>query len=169
MTALARSTLIFLGIVLGALGLAGCDEKEPTDAEAIAAVNAAQDARPPIQSLALQPILYPDITRHKLHGTGCAFVADGGGIGAVLLAQDKRGVIKVADEVLVLAPDSGSAKMPKGSWSRYTGKANALTLTAVSEVKALGTGEQFKGKLIITDAFERPVYEASGDVQCRTI
>lgn len=165
MTALGRSALIFLGL----LGLAGCEEKEPTDAEAVAAVEAAQDMKPPVKPLALQPILYPDITKYKLHGTGCAFVADGGGIGAVLLAQDKRGAIKVGDALLVLAPDAGSAKMPEGSWSRYTGKANALTLTATSPVTALGTGKQFKGKLVITDAYERPVYEAEGDVQCRSI
>lgn len=162
MKAFVRSALI-------CLCLAGCEEKAPTDAEAIAAVEAAQDIKPPVQPMAPQPILYPDITRYKLHGTGCAFVADGGGIGAVLLAQDKRGVIKVEDTVIVLAPDTGSTRMPLGSWSRYTGKENALTLTAFGPITPLGSGQQFKGKLVITDAFERPVYEASGDVQCRSI
>ncbi|MDT0507866.1 hypothetical protein [Novosphingobium sp. MMS21-SN21R] len=150
-------------------GLAACDEKEPTDQQAIAAVNAAQDSKPPVQPLEPQAILYPDITNGKLHGTGCAFVADGGGIGAVLLAQDKRGVIKVNGELVVLAPDTGSAKMPLGSWSRYTGKAFALTLTASAPITPLGTGKKFKGKLVITDAYERPVYEATGDAQCREI
>ncbi|SMC30487.1 hypothetical protein [Novosphingobium sp. B1] len=149
--------------------LAACSEKEPTDAEAIAAVNAAQDMKPPVKPLDLQPILYPDITQNKLHGVGCAFVADGGGLGAVLLAQDKRGVIKVAEKVEVLAPDAGSAKLPKGSWSRYTGKAYAVTLAVIGEVKAVGATDQFKGKMIVTDAFERPAYEATGDVQCKAI
>lgn len=165
MPVLRRSALI----VLGFLAVAGCEEKEPTDAEAIAAVNAAQDIKAPVQPMALQAILSPDISKNRLHGTGCAFVAEGGGIGAVLLAQDKRGVIKVDNTVVILAPDTGSAKMPMGSWSRYTGKENALTLTAKGAVTPLGTGQQFKGRLVITDEHERPVYEASGDVQCRTI
>lgn len=165
MLPIARAVLIALALP----SLAACDEKEPTDAEAIAAVNAAQDVKPPVQKLEPQAILYPDITRAKLHGTGCAFVAEGGGLGAVLLAQDKRGIIKVNGDIMVLAPDTGSAKMPKGSWSRYTGKAHALTLTAVGSITPAGGAEQFRGKLVITDAFERPAYEASGDVQCKAI
>lgn len=149
--------------------LAACSEKEPSDEEAIAAVNAAQNSKPPIKPLDLQPILYPDITQNKLHGVGCAFVADGGGLGAVLLAQDKRGVIKFNDKVEVLAPDAGSARLPKGSWSRYTGKAYAVTLVVLGEVRAVGATDQFKGKMVVTDAFERPAYEASGDVQCKAI
>lgn len=165
MPVLPRSALIFAGL----LCLAGCEEKEPTDAQAIAAVNAAQDIKAPVEALLLQPILSPDITKNKLHGTGCAFVAEGGGIGAVLLAQDKRGVIKVENALIILAPDTGSAQMPMGSWSRYTGKENAVTLSATGPIAPLGTGKQFKGKLVITDEHERPVYTANGDVQCRTI
>ena len=160
-----RSALMILCV----FSLAACEEKEPTDAQAIAAVNAAQDIKAPAEALVLQPILSSDITKNKLHGTGCAFVAEGGGIGAVLLAQDKRGVIKVENTLIILAPDTGSAKMPMGSWSRYTGKENALTLLAIGPIAPLGTGKQFKGKLVITDEHERPVYQASGDVQCRTI
>lgn len=161
----ARIALISLTL----LGLVACSEKEPTDAEAIAAVNAAQDGKPPVKPLDPQPIHYPDIKDHKLHGTGCAFVAEGGGLGAVLLAQDKRGVIKLNGEVIILAPDTGSAKMPKGAWSRYTGKANALTLTAAGPITPVGGAEEFDGKVVITDAFERPVYESGGHVQCKTI
>lgn len=160
-----RITLISLAL----LGLSGCSEKAPTDAEAIAAVEAAQDGKPPVKPLDLQPIHYPDIKQHKLHGTGCAFVAEGGGLGAVLLAQDKRGVIKLNDEVVILAADAGSAKMPKGAWSRYTGKANALTLTAIGPITPVGGADEFDGKVVITDAFERPVYQANGHAQCKTI
>lgn len=170
MRSLSRSALMTLVL----FGLAACEEKQPTDAEAtdakaIAAVNAAQNNKAPIQPMVLQAIVTPDIIKHKLYGTGCAFVAEGGGMGAVLLAQDTRGVIKVADTLVILAPDAGSAKMPMGSWSRYTGKENALTLTASGPITPLGTGKQFKGKLVITDEHERPAYSADGDVQCRTI
>ncbi len=163
MARLAHIPLIFLA-------LSACSaEKEQTDAEAVAAVEAAQAMKPPVEPIAPQAILYPDISKNKLHGTGCAFVADGGGIGAVLLAQDKRGVLKINGEIRILAPDTGSAKLPKGSWSRYTGKEYALTLTATGPVEAVGINEHFDGKLVITDAFERPVYDATGDVQCKAI
>ncbi|MFN3470385.1 MAG: hypothetical protein ACK4Z7_11860 [Novosphingobium sp.] len=156
-------------IILVSLALSACSQSGPSDGEAIAAVKAAQDGKPSLERIEPQPILYPDITRHKLHGTGCAFVADGGGIGAVLLAQDTRGVIKLKGEVEVLAPDAGAAELPKGGRSRYTGKTHALSLTPTGPVQAVGTEDRFKGRLVITDAFERPVYEATGDVQCKTI
>lgn len=165
MSGLLRIPLISLALT----GLAACSEKEPTDAEAIAAVEKAQDGKPPVKKIEPQAILYPDISKNKLHGTGCAFVADGGGIGAVLLAQDTRGVLKINGNVQILAPDAGSAKLPKGSWSHYTGKEFALTLTAKGPIEAVGTNEHFDGKLVITDAFERPVYDANGDVQCKAI
>ncbi len=152
------------------LALSACSaEQEPTDAEAIAAVEKAQDGKPPVEPIAPQAILYPDISKNKLHGTGCAFVAESGGIGAVLLAQDTRGVLKINGEIQILAPDTGSAKLPKGSWSRYTGKEYALTLSATGPVEPVGTSEHFDGKLVITDPFERPVYEAAGNVQCKAI
>lgn len=156
-------------IILVSLVLSACSQSGPSDEEAIAAVKAAQDGKPPLEAIEPQPILYPDITRHKLHGTGCAFVADGGGIGAILLAQDTRGVIKLKGEVEVLAPDAGAAELPKGGRSRYTGKTHALSLTPTGPVQSVGTEDRFKGRLVITDAFERPVYEATGDVQCKTI
>ncbi|HQS95034.1 MAG: hypothetical protein B7Y31_05385 [Novosphingobium sp. 16-62-11] len=160
--------LAFIPLIL--LTLSSCStEKEPSDAEAVAAVEAAQDGKHPVEPISPQAILYPDISKHKLHGTGCAFVAEGGGIGAVLLAQDERGVLKLNGEIQILAPDTGSAKLPKGSWSRYSGKEYALTLTASGPVEAVGTSEHFDGKLVITDEFERPVYSAIGNVQCKAI
>lgn len=143
-------------IVLGALGLASCAQDAP------AGDGAAQE-------LALQPILSPDITRNKLHGTGCAFVADGGGIGAVLLAQDTRGVIKVDNALVMLAPDPASATLAMGSRARYTGNGYAVAIKDAGPVTPLGTGQQFKGKLEIADATAQPVYAASGDFQCRAI
>lgn len=160
--------LAFTPLIL--LALSACSsEREPSDAQAVAAVEAAQDMKHPVEPITPQAILYPDISKNKLHGTGCAFVARGGGIGAVLLAQDTRGVLKINGEIRTLAPDTGSAKLPKGSWSRYTGKEYALTLTALGPVEAVGTSEHFDGKLVITDEFERPVYDAIGNVQCKAI
>ena len=159
-----RLVTVLMGVAL----LAGCKESEQTDEQAIAAVNAAQDAKPPVQPIAPQAILYPDITNNKLHGTGCAFVAEGGGMGAVLLAQNDRAYIKLEDKIVALASDAGSAKMPLGSWSRYTGKEYALVVKADGPEPA-SDAARFDGGLVITDPFERPVYQARGSFQCRAI
>lgn len=159
-----RFALVLMGLAL----LAGCKESEQTDEQAIAAVNAAQDAKPPLQPVDPQAILYPDITQNKLHGTGCAFVADGGGMGAVLLAQADRAYIKLEGKIVALASDAGSAKMPKGSWSRYTGKEYGLTIKADGPAPT-SDAERFDGTLVVTDPFERPVYQARGNFQCRAI
>ena len=159
-----RFALVLMGMAL----LTGCKDSEQTDEQAIAAVNAAQDAKPPVKPIAPQAILYPDIEQNKLHGTGCAFVAEGGGIGAVLLAQGDRAYIKLEGKIVALASDAGSAKMPLGSWSRYTGKDYALVVRANGTVPAIDAN-RFDGGLTITDPFERPVYQARGNFQCRAI
>ena len=165
MVAHARLALALLAVMV----LAGCNEKEPSDEQAIAAVEAAQDNKPPVQPIVPQAILYPDITQNSLHGTGCAFVAEGGGMGAVLLAQDERAYIKVEGSIVALASDAGSARMPNGSWSRYTGKEYALVIAAQGTAIPASDADKFGGTLVISDRFERPVYQASGNFQCRTI
>ncbi len=89
-------------------------------------------------------------------------------MGAVLLAQDDRAYIKLGDKIVALASDAGSAKMPLGSWSRYSGREYALVIKADGPAPASDSA-QFEGGLVITDAFERPVYQARGSFQCRAI
>lgn len=155
---------------LGLLLLSACnsqtsEEKAAADARDVAAVENAQKQEPPPRPLALQPILFPDIQRHALYGAGCAFVADGGGLGAVVMTDPKRAAIKPGDELEMLASDPGSGSMPLGTWSRYVGKVHALTLTRTGEKKA--SDAQFAGKLVVTDAFDHVVHEASGLIQCK--
>lgn len=144
-------------------------EKAAADAAAIAQVEAAQDGKPPLRPVEPQPIGYFDITRNKLYGSGCNFVADGGGMGAAALAQADRAVIKLAGHPIVLAADKGSTRLPQGAWSRYAGKDYALSLTRREGDKAAKNGvvELFDGRLVITDAFERPVWQANGNIQCK--
>jgi hypothetical protein len=154
--------LLALGLVVA---VAACDSKEDkaaADARDIAAVEAANHAPPPRIKLALQPILFPDIQQARLYDKGCAFVPDGGGLGAVLMTDSKRAAIKTGDAMVILASDPGSAAMPAGTWSRYTGKAYALTLTRSGD-----GDESFPGKLVVTDPADQVAYEASGLVQCK--
>ena len=77
------------GIVAGAavlVLLAACSSQTPAekaaeDARAIAQVEAAQrNGQPPVKPIDPQPIMFFDIRDGKLTGTGCNFVADGGGM-----------------------------------------------------------------------------------------
>jgi len=157
-----RSVLAGL-VLLGACNTQSPAEKAAADAGDIAAVERAQNQRPPIVPITPKPILFPDIKRAALYGPGCAFVAEGGGMGAVLLTENKRAAIKPKDEIVILASDPGSTPMPQGTWSRYVGKAYALTLTRADG----GTDGAWNGKLVVTDPGDQIVYEASGQVQCK--
>jgi hypothetical protein len=89
-------------------------EKAAEDARAIAQVEAAQrNGQPPVKPIDPQPIMFFDIRDGKLTGTGCNFVADGGGMGAILLAQDERGVMKLDGKLVIFASDKGSKQLPQ--------------------------------------------------------
>lgn len=162
-------------IALAAVALlAGCSEagKEndaAQDARDIAMVNAAQDAKPPARPIAPEPILFFDITKNRLYGSGCNFVPEGGGMGAVLLAQPDRAIMKLNGNIVTLASDPGSAQLPQGSWSRYTGKAFALVLTEDSGTPRTRNGvvETFRGELVVTDPHDQVIYRAPGTAQCK--
>lgn len=166
-----RVPLLSLSLAVAVVGPLGACSKPPrqSDEAAIAQVEAAQKQRAPVRPITPQPILYPDITKAKLLDAGCAFVADGGGMGAVFMGQGDRGAIKLADGIVILAADKGSARLPQTAWSRYSGRDYALTLTRMdgSDAKTQGAVESFAGQLVITDPDDRPVYSAHGTVQCR--
>lgn len=142
-------------------------QKAAQDARDIAEVEAIQNQKPPPQRLRPQPIRFDDIQAHRLFDAGCAF-APGGSMGAVLLAQAKAGYIKLDGRIIRLASDPGSAQLPLGAWSRYTGKEFAVSLT-----KSVGDGEpqgadslRWPGHLTITDPFDQVIYDEDGSVQC---
>ncbi|HUQ13991.1 MAG TPA: hypothetical protein VM055_06920 [Novosphingobium sp.] len=156
-----------------ALLLAACS-REPTAAEIeaqerrdIAEVEAVQKQKPPPQMIAPEPILYPDIEQNDLFGAGCAF-APGDSIGAVLLTRDKTAWMKVEGVLVRFASDPGSAKMPLGTWSRYSGKEMALALTK-AEAEGEPSGEEttrWRGHLTVTDPFDQVIYDQQGLMQC---
>ncbi len=157
-------------IVLPLVLLAACHKApQQSDDAAIAQVEAAQKERAPAREISPQVIDFFDISKGKLTGSGCNFVPDNGGMGAVLLAQEDRGIIKLDGQIVVLAADKGSAKLPQHGWSHYTGREWALTLTRIDDgkAKAMGVIDSFDGQLVISDADSRPVYTAKGNVQCK--
>ena len=138
-------------------------EKRAEEDRAIAQVEAAQDSKPPLEMIAPQPILFADIQKHKLFGAGCAF-APGASMGAVLLTRAKAAYLKLDDRPLRFASDPGSAKLPLDTVSRYVGKEMALSLTRTAGEAIEAT--RWPGHLVVTDPFDRVIYEADGQVQC---
>ena len=73
--------------IVGVLALAACgrqhspQDQAVRDARDVAAVEEVN--RNAIKPLEPQPILYPDIEKSQLHGTGCAFAA-GDGLGSAV-------------------------------------------------------------------------------------
>lgn len=171
--------VLFLPVLsLGLLSAACSKAPRQSDEQAIAQVEAIQNERAPAREVAPEPILYPDIMQGKLIAAGCNFVADGGGMGAVLMAQADRGVIKLGGHLVALAADKGSARMPLGSWSHYVGRDYALTFTRIEGGSASasasvpsGGGVQaqaFRAQVVISDADARAVYAAKGEAQCKS-
>lgn len=160
-----------LSVLLPLAALAACGPQAPrqSDAEAIAQVKAAQAAKPPARPIAPQPILYFDVTQHKLYGSGCNFVPDGGGMGALVLAQPERAVLKLEDAIVTLAADKGGARLPQGAWTHYSGKAHTLSLTRLGDRPDAQNGvvTLLRAQVTITDPHDRVVYAAKGDLQCK--
>jgi hypothetical protein len=137
----------------------------------LAGLSACSGAKTEMPQLALQPILYFDVTQNKLYGSGCNFVADGGGMGAVFLAMADRGLIKVDDHIVPLPAAADGAPLPQGARTHYAGPLYAATLVPVAggKHKTLGVVSVFTGHLVVTDAKGQTVYEASGDTQCKPV
>ncbi len=153
-----RRTGLGSGALLVLSLLAGCNDLSPEDKAGgdVAVVKAANDQP--------QPILFPDIRKANLYGPGCAFVPDGGGLGAIAMTQATRAAIKLADELVILASDTGSARLPQGTWSHYVGEKHSLTLTRLDTAKG---DAEWRGKLVIADTGGRVLFEAEGLVQCK--
>ena len=142
------------------------DEQRALDENDIATVEALQT--PPPQPIVPQPITYPDIEKHDLFGAGCNFAPDGGGLGAIVLAQPEIGYMKIDNSIERFAPDVGSASMPLGTFAKYDGTAHSFRLSFREE-----EGEQsgmetvdFKAQLVVRNSSDAVVYEADGIAQC---
>lgn len=157
--------LVPLLLLLTACNRQSAAEKAAADARDIAAVEAAQELRPPAIPITLQPITAEDERQFGFYAQGCALTGAGG---TLFMAEPARAAIKPKDELVVLASDPGSASMPQGTWSRYVGKEYALTVTRSGEntQAAAEAGETFPAKIVITDPFDQIVFETEGQIQC---
>jgi hypothetical protein len=145
--------------VIVALALAACGDSPSSEEQANG------QAAPPIEP---QPILYPDIEANNLYGTSCAFVARGGGLGAVMLAMMDDAYIKLGGKLVRLSADSGSIELPYGTRARYAGTNYSLELD-VAEGEGVRSGAEsitYPGKLTIRNSAGQVAYDKAGEVQC---
>ncbi len=134
----------------------------------LAACNAAPPS-PPANAVEPGRIDYFDITQNKLYGSGCNFVGEGGGMGAILLAQAKQAVLKLNKKIVQIAADKTSRPLKQGSWTRYTDPAYTLTLTPIEDGKGVVNGvvEMLSAQMTLTDAAGKVLFSAKGQAQCK--
>ncbi len=156
--------------------LAACGPSEEKKAERagkiaadVAKVEAAQNAKPPLQAITLEPITKQDIEANNFYGAGCSF-GGAGGENPLVIAQSGRAVIKLSAELQVLYADIGGSKLAMGAWQHYTGKDNTLTIrrsnAGGSAAATSGTAE-YPALLTIFDAWGREVLRREGPISCK--
>jgi len=152
--------------------MVGCGE-EPTPAEqaredeqAIAMVEKANQAMPPLQQVTPEPLLYPDIERHDLYGEACAY-APGTSLGTRVFAREADAFVKINGEVERFAADPGSRELPMRTRSLYNSKNYALRLQLESDAETGGSG-RYEGSIQLFDEYGRVVYEGAGLAECKS-
>ena len=125
--------------------------------------------QPPANALEPGRIDYFDITNNKLYGSGCNFVGDGGGMGAILLAQAKQAVLKLDNKIVQIPADKASKPLKQGSWTRYTGLAYTLTLFPIEDAKGSVNGvvEMISAQMTLTDPKGKVLFTTKGQAQCK--
>jgi len=163
-----RQVLMLAG---AALLLTGCRDEAPSgernaaDERAVAMVEAANNAPPPVQLVTPEPILLPDIERYDLLGETCSY-APGTSLGARVIAREADAFMKIEGNIERFAADPGARELPMHTRSVYNSKDYSLVLALREDT---GEGEQrasYEGSVTLRDADGRVVYEGTGEAQC---
>ena len=154
-------------VLLLLMVLAGCDkpmsatQQKAADDRAVLQVEATNRALPPLRPVTPQPLPRTFIARHAVGGTGCAFVPKGESA-TVALTLGARAILLIDGQPAIFSADTGATKLPDGAWSHYVGKALALGLEQPGAGSPITT-------LVISDPYNRTVYQASGTLRCPAI
>lgn len=126
---------------------------------------------PPPPASAIQPeeIDYLAIKTNKLYGAGCNFVAEGGGISALVLAQEKEAILKLKGQIVRIPADTGSQILPETARTRYAGPDRILILAPIPGTVPTENGvvQSLATSLTILDPQGRVQFFAKGQVQCK--
>ena len=124
---------------------------------------------PPASTVQPEPIDYPVIKENKLYGAGCNFVADGGGLAALVLAQEKEAILKLRGKIVRIPADKKSQILPETARTRYLGPDRIIILAPLPGAKPVESGmlQNLATSLTILDPQGRIQFFAKGQVQCR--
>lgn len=154
------------------LTLAGCErqatpaEQEMADQRAIAAVEKANGAQPPLEEVVPQPLTAMDIERYDLLGPACNY-APGTSLGTRVIARPADAWIKIDGEVERMAADPGARELPQGTRSLYNGTKHSLRLQVADPRDSVaGSRLNYEGTVTLRDQYGRVVYEGTGLAQC---
>lgn len=157
-------------VVLLAFACAACGDAA-TDPEAndaaVAAVERANNAAPPMVQVVPETLGYPDIEANDIFGQSCAY-APGTSLGARVIAREADAFMKVDGQVLRFAADPGSRELPMRTRSSYNGQTYSLRL-AIEEPAIVDSEEQaglMEGTIFLRDRWDRVVYQGTGAVSC---
>ena len=162
-----RFTLLAATLVLGACHRVNREEQSRHDARDVAMVLAAQHAWPspvPLVPQALTPGALPDQV--------CTFADPAHAAGRPILGlSGSRAGLRVGGQLVTFAADPGSARLPRGTHSRYSGRQFSLQFTPLPTL-ATPTPARFADAsrqpvtATISDEHERTVFESVGDLTC---
>jgi len=162
---------LVLGFAGAALFLAGCgseaspDDRTAADDRAVAMVEAANKAAPPVQLVTPEPILLPDIERYDLLGETCSY-APGTSLGARVIAREADAFMKIDGDIERFAADPGSRELPMHTRSVYNSKGYSLVLSLKEDTGEDEQRTSYEGSVTLRDAYGRIVYEGVGEAQC---
>ncbi len=162
-----------------ALILAACsepvspEEQRRTDEQAIAAVERANQAPPPVEQITPDPILDADMRRHDMEGPGCIY-SPGTNLSARVVARETDAFMKIDGKITRFAADPGSRELLSSTRTLYVGRGHTLRLAIADQLtpqQPENEGEEVpevtaQGSIMLRDAFGRIVYEGSGFAQC---
>lgn len=163
-----RAALLLMLVTLTACG-PSAEEQAREDAEAIAAVNAAQNRIPPIKALAPQQFTAEDFARMDDKGASCAFyLGSAPEARAIMVARPHFGWMKVDRELIQMTSDSGSGAGPLGTYTRYAGRENTVRIEAQNPDRMGSTAPQqvIPGQLMVRDRWDRVIFAAAGELRC---
>ncbi|WP_421847830.1 hypothetical protein [Novosphingobium sp.] len=135
----------------------------------LAACGSAPPPPPPASTIQPEPITYPDIKDNELYGAGCNFAADGGGMSALVLAQEKEAILKLGGKIVRIPADKKSQILPETARTRYLGPDRILILAPLpgAEPNENGVVKSLATSLTITDPQGRIQFFAKGQIQCK--
>ena len=126
---------------------------------------------PPAKTIQPEGIDYLAIKTNNLFGSGCNFVADGGGLAALVLAQETEAILKLEGKIVRIPADTTSRLLPESARTRYANADHVLIFAPVPGTVPTENGvvQSLPMSLAIVDGIGRQQFAAKGQVQCKAM